>query len=318
MKLKKSDFFMDVGRFQTIVSVVIILLYFIDGLYGLFFKGNLKNLLENKIILVVFVVFFIVSFISSLWYLCKFSNNRNYNSNSKDYIKLVSLIREINYTLSLVIIWIGIEILAKFLIDIPELLTSIIVLLILIRFYISILGILLGLRKLVLLLIIPLMVIVIYIIGLFDISFWALVSSLLVIWNFVNSEEILVLLSKGKEINHIPKSWRYVWKRNKIASYVITTYVYLALIISKYFESEGMSVLDRANIRVNTLSLLMLGLVCICIIYHGLKHLWNNNKKIRDCLSNKLRVSPFIQIVSFFNFFKQYKIFVNYNKKEKK
>lgn len=306
-----KKFLKDVGCIQTVISVIFVFLYFIDSL---FLKGNLNNLLGNKVwwILIVF-------FISSVFYLYnnKFSNNKSYNS--KDYKKFVSLIREVNCTVSLVIILSTIKyFLAVLSIDSFGFITSIIELVILIRFYISTLAILLELRKLVLLLIIPLMVIVIYIVGLFDISFWALVSSLLVIWNFVNSEEILVLLSKGKEINDIPESWRYVWNRNKIASYVITTYIYLALIISKYFESEKMSVLDRANIRVNTLAILMLILTLFYIMYHGLKYLGKNNKKLYNFLSNLSKESPFIQIVSFFNFFKQYKIFVNYNKKEKK
>lgn len=312
MVLKIRNFFKDVSFFQTIISIVALLLYFINIL---FFKGELKTFLENTNWCVVIIIF-----ISSVRYLHKFRKIENYNSNSKEYIKLVSLIREINYTLSLVITYGTIaKILVTSSVEVPEYFTSIVILTILIRFYISTLAILLELRKLVLLLIIPLMVIVIYIIGLFDISFWALVSSLLVIWNFVNSEEILVLLSKGKEINHIPKSWRYVWKRNKIASYVITTYIYLALIISKYFESEGMSVLDRANIRVNILALLMFILTLFYIMYHGLKYLGKNNKKIYNFLSNLSKESPFIQMIGAVKFYKQHKIFVNIdNKKEKK
>ncbi|MDO4667087.1 MAG: hypothetical protein Q4A90_04540 [Streptococcus sp.] len=127
-----------------------------------------------------------------------------------------------------------------------------------------------------LIMIIPL----ITIIGWFNIKWWALITSALLIWNFINSKEFWSFLMKGKEIKEVPDELNYKWLKNKLIAYGLTFYIYLILLFSNLFETKDMKILDKANIRITTFGCSMGFVVLIMFLYIAYRVFGVKNKKL--------------------------------------
>lgn len=74
--------------------------------------------------------------------------------------------------------------------------------------------------------------------GSFSIKQWALISGILMLWNYINSEEFIILLRNGKmEGVKIPSSLKSSWQSNKFLGYILTLLLYVSLIIAPFIES---------------------------------------------------------------------------------
>ena len=240
---------------------------------------------------------------------------------SVEYKKIISLIREFEYTISLTVITSTIYRFCKMLNFLPKIIvensagiTNLIILIITIRLYFYVLSIIIGLKIWVLLLLIIVAIPLVYLIGVFDIGWWALVSGLMIIWNFINSKDFLTLLNKGEEVSKIPKKLNYIWQRNKLIFYLVTTLIYLVLIISGLFEEKGISVLDRANIRLKTFGLFMMALIFVFVIVLSLIYLYNHFKMLRrivDKRKDNRFFSKLIKVIEFYTYYHKYIINLN-------
>ncbi|OFN54251.1 MULTISPECIES: hypothetical protein [Streptococcus] len=318
MRKKICEFLRDTGAFQTFLSLVLVFVFIVDNLIPSLGISIKENNFFNWSIITTF-------FISSLFYIFKYRPmNVGYIEKSTDYKKIISLIREIDYTISLIVVT---AVVYRFcmLINILSVSTenslgiiNIIALIITIRLYFSVISIIIGLKKWVLLLLIIIGVPLIYLVGVFDISWWALISGLMIIWNFINSKDFLTLFNKGTEIDKVPKKLNFIWQRNKIVFYIVTTLIYLVLIISGSFENNKMSILDRANVRITTLALLMMAIVFIFVVILLLKYLFSHNKMLQKFVKGRKENWFFIKLASIIEFYLKYhKYIISLNNKNK-
>lgn len=319
--MKKSIFlfFKNIGVFQTVLCSVLIFLYILNKLIPSLSISLAEDNVCNWIIIAIFSI-------SSLVYILKYKpQNVDNISGSADYKKSISLIREFEYTMSLVILTGSlirilslIEFFPKFIVENGSTISNILNLIIVIRLYFSVISIIIGLKKWILLLLIIIGIPIIYLVGLFNIGWWALISGLMIIWNFINSKDFLVLFNKGKEIYKVPKKLNYIWQRNKIVFYIVTTLIYLVLIISGSFENDKMSILDRANVRIITLALFMIAIVFIFLLILLLKYLFNQNKMLQKIVNKRKESWFFIKLANIINFyFKYHKYIISLNNKKR-
>ncbi len=319
--MKKSIFlfFKNIGVFQTVLCSVLIYIYILNKLIPSLSISLAEDNVCNWIIIAIFSI-------SSLVYILKYKPQKVDNiSGSADYKKSISLIREFEYTMSLVILTGSlirilslIEFFPKFIVENGSTISNILNLIIVIRLYFSVISIIIGLKKWILLLLIIIGIPIIYLVGLFNIGWWALISGLMIIWNFINSKDFLVLFNKGKEIDKVPKKLNYIWQRNKIVFYIVTTLIYLVLIISGSFENDKMSILDRANVRIITLALFMIAIVFIFLLILLLKYLFNQNKMLQKIVNKRKESWFFIKLANIINFyFKYHKYIISLNNKKR-
>lgn len=320
MRKKICEFLRDTGAFQTFLSLVLVFVFIVDNLIpslGISIKEN------NFFNLSVISIYFISSFV----YIFKYRPMKIENiKKSVEYKKIISLIREFEYTISLTVITSTIYRFCKMLNFLPKIIvensagiTNLIILIITIRLYFYVLSIIIGLKIWVLLLLIIVAIPLVYLIGVFDIGWWALVSGLMIIWNFINSKDFLTLLNKGEEVSKIPKKLNYIWQRNKLIFYLVTTLIYLVLIISGLFEEKGISVLDRANIRLKTFGLFMMALIFVFVIVLSLIYLYNHFKMLRrivDKRKDNRFFSKLIKVIEFYTYYHKY--IINLNTKKNK
>lgn len=246
---------------------------------------------------------------------------------SVEYKKIISLIREFEYTISLTVITSTIyrflnmlNFLPKIIVENNAGITNLIILIITIRLYFYVVSIIIGLKIWVLLLLIIVAIPLVYLIGVFDIGWWALVSGLMIIWNFINSKDFLTLLNKGEEVSKIPKKLNYIWQRNKVIFYLVTTLIYLVLIISGLFEKDDISVLDRANIRLKTFALFMMALICVFVIVLSLIYLYSHFemlKRMVDKRKDNWFFSKLIKVIEFYTYYHKYVIKLNTKKNKR-
>lgn len=228
----------------------------------------------------------IIFLISSIRYVIKFRPRSITDvKGTVEYKKIVSLLREVEYSISLIIIYsITVRLISLFFINPSylELLRSIAVLIFSIRLAFSTIAILLGVSKIVVLFLLLIMIPVTYMIGLFNIKWWAVISGLLMIWNFINSKDFLSFQLRGYEIKKVPESLNFKWHKNRLAGYCITTVIYIVLIISNFFEKEGMSIIDRANVRLYTIIGGILILLVLVIIFSLMSYLYGKNDRVKN------------------------------------
>lgn len=305
MKKSISMFLSHIGKFQSFLCLILIFVYILNNLFS--FNISLKE--DNFFNILVMLVYFF----SSLFYIFKYRPMKIENiKKSVEYKKIISLIREFEYTISLTVITSTIYRFCKMLNILPKIIvensagiTNLIILIITIRLYFYVLSIIIGLKIWVLLLLIIVAIPLVYLIGVFDIGWWALVSGLMIIWNFINSKDFVTLLNKGEEVSKIPKKLNYIWQRNKLIFYLVTTLIYLVLIISGLFEEKGLSVLDRANIRLKTFGLFMMALIFVFVIVLSLIYLYNHFEMLRrivDKRKDNWFFSKLVKVIEFYTY----------------
>lgn len=171
MRKKICEFLRDTGAFQTFLSLVLVFVFIVDNLIpslGISIKEN------NFFNLSVISIYFISSFV----YIFKYRPMKIENiKKSVEYKKIISLIREFEYTISLTVITSTIYRFCKMLNFLPKIIvensagiTNLIILIITIRLYFYVLSIIIGLKIWVLLLLIIVAIPLVYLIGVFDIG----------------------------------------------------------------------------------------------------------------------------------------------------
>ncbi|RSK16894.1 hypothetical protein D8846_09235 [Streptococcus oralis] len=142
----------------------------------------------------------------------------------------------------------------------------------------------------------------------------------MIIWNFINSKDFLILLNKGGEVNKIPSRLNYIWQRNKIIFYIVTTVIYLVLIVSEFFVTSNMSILDRSDIRIKTSIIFMLILIVNLVALLSIKYLYKNFKIFKiflDKRKDSLIISKLLKVIEYYTRYHKYIIKSN-NKKNKR
>lgn len=131
-------------------------------------------------------------------------------------------------------------------------------LMVLIRFYFSEMMLITGMSFFGFLIVIILASVGVYTIGVFDLRWWALITGMLSIWNYVNSIEFVILLRKGKNlsIENIPNKVHYMWQRNKILGYILSVLLFASLLIADSLENACIVSLDQINLRILTFAVL--------------------------------------------------------------
>ena len=320
MKKSISMFLSHIGKFQSFLCLILIFVYILDNLFSLNISLKEDNFFN---ILVILIYFF-----SSLFYIFKYKPMKVDNiKKSVEYKKIISLIREFEYTISLTIIIVSIYRFCKMLNWFPDIILknsdgiiNLAILVIMIRLYFYVISIIFGLKIWVLPLLITIAIPLVYLIGVFDISWWALVSGLMIIWNFINSKDFLILLNKGGEVNKIPSRLNYIWQRNKIIFYIVTTVIYLVLIVSEFFVTSNMSILDRSDIRIKTSIIFMLILIVNLVVLLSIKYLYKNFKVLKRFLDKRkdsLIISKLIKVIEYYTRYHKYIIKAN-NKNNKR
>ena len=171
---------------------------------------------------------------------------------SSIYKQYVSFFREIFFSISLIMFSL---ILLSLFFDTKtnREIISIITTLGLLRLMISITMILTELSFISLMLLFVTIYVSLFIIGIFDIKWWALATSLLVLWNYINSREFLIFLNKGDTKINIPAKLEYRWQVNKIISYIVTFIIYFSLLFSSVLiEKSNSTFFERGTMRFYT------------------------------------------------------------------
>ncbi|KXT76597.1 hypothetical protein [Streptococcus sp. DD12] len=280
-----------IGYFQTAVSIVLVIDLLLYNLFNLRIIALKKDNFFNWMILITLLV-------ASVYYIYKYRNSTlNFLSVSDDYKKFVALFRLFNNTFALVIISsvllriTQIILLTtlnfKFTPQTKDALIGFISLLIVTKMLFSLFALLLDVKFYIAILIFFSLIPVVYFIGIFDLKWWAVITGFLVIWKFINSNDILVLYFKGREIKHIPRRLRYRWKVNELIGYIITSALYVILLISSVFESNNISIEARANIRIYTFLFFSITVsIIFAIVYYILKFC---SDKFKLCFLIKVR-----------------------------
>ena len=175
-------------------------------------------------------------------------------SDNKEYQNIISVVREITWSFSL-LLFVGILI-NHF--KINKVYHDLFITIVFIRFYFSVMMILTGSSLLKFLLQILMITIGVYTISVFDIKWWALITGGLAIWLYINSIDFVIFLRKGKDIEskYISDKVKYIWQRNKLRGYLLTFLLYASLLISSLFEKNNMVASERLNIRMPILMII--------------------------------------------------------------
>lgn len=192
----------------------------------------------------------------SIIYHWKCFKNRNIDL-SLSYNKFVLITREIISAFATILLYIAIvKLWPDFLPNIPKKIADLdkiwlpVLYLITFKLQFSLLAIAVGIKLSTMLLSFLLFVPVLIIIGGFDIRYWAAVTGLLGIWNYLNSKDFILYIRKGKSISSIPSGLEFKWQRNKLFATLGTVIFYCSLVVSSFFEHEKMSWMDRINPRL--------------------------------------------------------------------
>lgn len=199
---------------------------------------------KNGITYVLLLSWLIVACFFYIWK-CFQQNNLDRKTN---YVKWILFIREIVICFAFMVVWGGIagrfsySGVSKEDIDFH---TNVFIVIIAYRFLVAVLAILLGVRISTMLLLLVGVMLAAMFVGTFDVRWWAAVTGLLALWNYLNSKDFLILLRKGKTIGAIPPKLEYLWQRNKILAHISTVIFYISLIISSFFEKEKKDILEN-------------------------------------------------------------------------
>lgn len=108
---------------------------------------------------------------------------------------------------------------------------------------------------------------IIFFMGTFSIKQWALVSGILVLWNYMNSKNFLTLIRKGKKLDKIPAKIEYIWQRNNFLSYIFVIMLYITFLISSTVEAfpivENLKKLYGKGLTVGFVRVLLLYAIVI-------------------------------------------------------
>jgi len=108
---------------------------------------------------------------------------------------------------------------------------------------------------------------IIFFMGTFSIKQWALVSGILVLWNYMNSKNFLTLIRKGKKLDKIPAKIEYIWQRNNFLSYIFVIMLYITFLISPTVEAfpivENLKKLYGKGLTVGFVKVLLLYAIVI-------------------------------------------------------
>lgn len=194
------DFLNDIGIKPLLSLILLVIIVAVD-----------KTSLMKSIKLFSLNIYSWVFVIILLYYLvCYRPRDKRINDLAKSsiYKQYVSFFREIFFSISLIMFS---SILLSLFFDTKTSseIISIITTLGLLRLMISITMILTELSFISLMLLFVTIYVSLFIIGIFDIKWWALATSLLVLWNYINSREFLIFLNKGDTKINIPAKLEY-------------------------------------------------------------------------------------------------------------
>ena len=211
------DFLNDIGIKPLLSLIILVVIVAVDKT-SLIKSIKLFSLNIYSWVFVIILLFYLV---------CYRPRDKRINDLAKSsiYKQYVSFFREIFFSISLIMFS---SILLSLFFDTKTSreIISIITTLGLLRLMISITMILTELSFISLMLLFVTIYVSLFIIGIFDIKWWALATSLLVLWNYINSREFLIFLNKGDTKINIPAKLEYRWQVNKIISYIVTFIIY--------------------------------------------------------------------------------------------
>ena len=230
----------------------------------------------------------------------------NYLPKSSIYKQYVSFFREIFFSISLIMFCLFL--LSLFSNNKPNKeIISIITTLGLLRLMISTMMILTELSFISLTLLSVTIYVSLFIVGIFDIKWWALATSILVLWNYMNSREFLIFLNKGDTKINIPAKLEYIWQENRIISDLVTFIIYFSLLFSSVLiEKSNSTFFERGTMRFYT----FFGTtVVIILLYVFFRFYFSRNNSLSHNLIGKL----FIKIGDFICLYKLDKFVDLYN-----
>lgn len=302
------DFLNDIGIKPLLSLIILVIIVMID-----------KTTLVKSIKFLSLNIYAWVFAIILLFYLICYrprDKRINYLPKSSIYKQYVSFFREIFFSISLIIFCLFL--LSLFSNNKPNReITSIITTLGLLRLMISTMMILTELSFISLTLLSVTIYVSLFIVGIFDIKWWALATSLLVLWNYINSREFLIFLNKGDTKIDIPAKLEYRWQVNKIISYIATFIIYLSLLFSSVLiEKSNSTFFERGTMRFYT----FFGTTFIIILIYAFSRFYfSRNNSLSHNLIGKLfiKIGDFLCLYKLDNFVDLYnEILTKHQKKE--
>lgn len=292
------DFLNDIGIKPLLSLMILVIIVMMD-----------KTTLVKSIKLLGLNIYAWIFAIILLFYLvCYRPRDKRINDLAKSsiYKQYVSFFREIIFSISLIIfslILLGLFFDTKTNREIISITTT----LGLLRLMISITMILTELSFISLMLLFVTIYLSLFIIGIFDIKWWALATSLLVLWNYINSREFLIFLNKGDTKINIPAKLEYIWQVHRIISYIVTFIIYFSLLLSSILiEKSNSTFFERGTMRFYT----FFGTaVVIILLYVFSKFYFSRNNSLSHSFIGKL----FIKIGDFICLYKLDKFVDLYN-----
>ena len=238
------DFLNDIGIKPLLSLMILVIIVMMDK----------TTLVKSIKLLGLNIYAWIFSIILLFYLVCYRPRDKRINDLAKSsiYKQYVSFFREIIFSISLIIfslILLGLFFDTKTNREIISITTT----LGLLRLMISITMILTELSFISLMLLFVTIYLSLFIIGIFDIKWWALATSLLVLWNYINSREFLIFLNKGDTKINIPAKLEYIWQVNRIISYIVTFIIYFSLLFSSVLiEKSNSTFFERGTMRFYT------------------------------------------------------------------
>gem|GEM_PF-9969 len=292
------DFLNDIGIKPLLSLIILVIIVAVDKT-SLIKSIKLFSLNIYSWVFVIILLFYLV---------CYRPRDKRINDLAKSsiYKQYVSFFREIFFSISLIMfssILLGLFFDTKTNREIISIITT----LGLLRLMISITMILTELSFISLMLLFVTIYVSLFIIGIFDIKWWALATSLLVLWNYINSREFLIFLNKGDTKIDIPAKLEYRWQVNKIVSYIVTFIIYFSLLFSSVLiEKSNSTFFERGTVRFYT----FFGTtVVIILLYVFSRFYFSRNNSLSHNLIGKL----FINIGDFICLYKLDKFVDLYN-----
>ena len=271
------DFLNDIGIKPLLSLIILVIIVMMD-----------KTTLVKSIKLLSLNIYTWIFAIILLFYLVCYrprDKRINYLPKSSIYKQYVSFFREIFFSISLIMFCL--LLLSLFSNNKPNReIISITTTLGLLRLMISITMILTELSFISLMLLFVTIYLSLFIIGIFDIKWWALATSLLVLWNYINSREFLIFLNKGDTKINIPAKLEYIWQVNRIISYIVTFIIYFSLLFSSVLiEKSNSTFFERGTMRFYT----FFGTtVVIILLYVFFRFYFSRNNSLSHNLIGKL------------------------------
>lgn len=292
------DFLNDIGIKPLLSLMILVIIVMMDK----------TTLVKSIKLLGLNIYAWIFSIILLFYLVCYRPRDKRINDLAKSsiYKQYVSFFREIIFSISLIIfslILLGLFFDTKTNREIISITTT----LGLLRLMISITMILTELSFISLMLLFVTIYLSLFIIGIFDIKWWALATSLLVLWNYINSREFLIFLNKGDTKINIHAKLEYIWQVNRIISYIVTFIIYFSLLFSSVLiEKSNSTFFERGTMRFYT----FFGTtVVIILLYVFFRFYFSRNNSLSHNLIGKL----FIKIGDFICLYKLDKFVDLYN-----